>query len=86
MYTLIERYINNLSLHDLKNLAINKNINLSDEELTFSYNFIKTNWKNILNNHGIFDIEKYKDKFTEENFNKIKQLLKESLQKYSKYI
>lgn len=86
MYTLIERYINNLSLHDLNNLAINKNINLSDEELTFSYNFIKTNWKNILNNHGIFDIEKYKDKFTEENFNKIKQLLKESLQKYSKYI
>ena len=86
MYTLIERYINNLSLHDLNNLAINKNINLSNEELTFSYNFIKTNWKNILNNHGIFDIEKYKDKFTEENFNKIKQLLKESLQKYSKYI
>ena len=86
MYTLIERYINNMDIHDLNNLAITKNISLSESELDFSFKFIKSNWKNILTNHGIFDLDKYKDKFTEENFNKIKQLIKESLIKYSKYI
>ena len=86
MYTLIERYINNMNIYDLQNLAISKGIDLSQEELDFSFNFIKKNWKNILLSHGSFDIEKYKDNFSSENFIKIKQLIKESIVKYSKYL
>ena len=86
MYTLIERYINNMTIHDLNNLAIQKGIGLSDEELSFSYKCIKNNWQGILKNHGLIDIEKYKNNFSEENFNKIKLLLKDSLKKYSRYL
>ncbi len=86
MFVLIERYINNLTIHDFNNLAITKGIALSPEELDFSYTFVKKNWQTILSNHGIFDIDKYKDKFSEENFTKIKQLIKEYTIKYSNYL
>lgn len=86
MFILIERYIDNLTIQDLNNLAIGKGIYLSQEELEFSYDFIKKNWKTVLSNHGIFDIEKYKNRFTDENFTKIKLLIKEYSQKYSHYL
>ncbi len=86
MFILIERYIDNLTIQDLNNLAIGKGIYLNQEELEFSYDFIKKNWKTVLSNHGIFDIEKYKNRFTDENFTKIKLLIKEYSQKYSHYL
>lgn len=86
MYILIERYINNLTINDLNYLALNNNINLSSDELNFSFAFIKKNWKTILGNHGVFDIEKYRSHYTVENFEKIKQLYKELKIKYSNYL
>ena len=41
MFNIIERYINNMSVDDVRNFAISKNINLSDDELNFTYNFVK---------------------------------------------
>ena len=86
MFVLIERYMNNMTVFDLKNLAITKGIDLSDEELDFSYKFIQNNWRTILSNHGVFDIDKYRDKFSPDNFLKIKQLIKESTIKYSRFL
>lgn len=86
MFNLIERYIDNLSPEGLNNLAIGKGIYLSPEELEFSYNFIKKNWKTVLSNHGIFDIEKYRNQFSPENFTKIKMLIKEYTLKFSHYL
>lgn len=86
MFILIERYLDNLTVHDLNNLAISKGIYLSEEELNFSYEFVQKNWKTILSNHGIFDIEKYKDKYSQDNFIKIKKLIKEYTMKYSNYL
>lgn len=75
-----------MDIHDLNNLAISKGIGLSNDELEFSYLFIKKNWMNILSNKGLFDIDKYKDKYSEINFNKIKSLYKELLLKYGSYL
>lgn len=86
MFVLIERYINNMSIHDLNNLAISKGIGLSKDELEFSYNYIKKNWKNVLSNYNLFDIDKYKDKFSEDNFTKIKKLIREYTIKYGNYL
>lgn len=86
MFVLIERYINNMDIWDLQNLAISKGIDLSKEELDFSFSFIKKNGKNILNNYNAFDINKYKDKFSEENFMKINKLYKDLLFKYGRYL
>lgn len=86
MFILIERYIDNSTIQDLNNLAIGKGIVLCPEELEFSYDFIKKNWKTVLSNHGKFNVEKYKDRFSEENFTKIKMLIKEYTLKYSHYL
>lgn len=86
MFILIERYIDNMSIYDLNNLAISKGIGLSQDELNFAFNFVKKNWKSIFSNKVIFDIDKYQDKFSEENFIKIKNLYKEVLIKYGSYL
>lgn len=86
MFILIERYINNMTINDLNNLAISKGIGLSSDELEFSYNFIKQNWKTVLTNYSLFDFDKYKDKYSEENFVKIKQLIKQYTIKYGSYL
>lgn len=86
MFVLIDRYINNMSIYDLNNLAISKGIDLNTEELSFSYDFIKKNWKNVLSNYNLFDFDKYKDMYSEENFIKIKKLIKEYTIKYGNYL
>ena len=86
MFILIERYIDNLTIEKLNAFAISKGINLSDNELNFSFKFVKNNWKTILSNHGLFDIDKYKNYFSEENFTKIKLLIKEYTLKYGSFL
>lgn len=86
MFILIERYINNLSKEELNNFAIKENIYLNETELDFSYNFIKKNWKSVLSNFSLFDINKYKKNYTEENFIKIKQVIKKYTIKYGNYL
>jgi len=86
MYILLERYIDNLSIHDMNLWAMQHDLVLSRKELNFCYEFVKKNWKTILAQHGIFDVEKYKGNFSEENFGKIKVLIKEARLKYGKYL
>lgn len=86
MYNLLERYVNNLSIEKVKEFALNKNILFSDEELNFTYKFIKKNWQDILANHGMFDINRYQYHYSEENFKKLVLVYKEALQKYSTYL
>lgn len=86
MFILIERYIDKMSMQDLNHFAVNNGVSLSAEELDFTYRFVKQNWKTILSNHGIFDIEKYKGHYSEENFVKIKKLIKEYTKKYGSYL
>ena len=87
MYNLIiSKYLDSLTIDKLNSLAIENNIYLSNEELLFSYNFIKNNYKEVLNNHSNFDINKYRNYFSEENYKKIKDLIDEYYLKYKKYL
>lgn len=86
MFILIEKYIDKLTINDLNNLALNKDIHLSPEELDFSYHFIKKNWQSVLSNYNLFDINKYKNMYSEENFIKIKKLIREYTIKYGHYL
>ena len=87
MYNLIiSKYLDNLTIDKLNILALDNNIYLSNEELLFSYNFIKNNYKEVLNNHSSFDISKYRNYYSEENFKKIKDLIDEYYPKYKKYL
>lgn len=75
-----------LTKEDVNNFAIKNNVNLSEEELDFTYDFVLKNWRTILSNHGMFDISKYKEKFSLENFNKIQVLLRQYTLKYRDYL
>ena len=86
MYNIIERYMSMLKKEDVFNFAVSKNIFLSNEELNFTYEFIKKNWQDIVKNPNLFEIERYKNKFSEENFKKVKQLFKEYHQKFGSFL
>lgn len=86
MYILIERFIDKLKKEQINEFALKNNIILNESELDFSYNFILKNWRFILSNHGEFDLSKYKQQFTEENYFKIVELIKVLKNKYSNYL
>ena len=86
MNRIIENYINNLSKEKVLEFASSKNILLSNEELDFTYNFIKKNYKTILSNPSLLNMEAYKSKFTKENYSKIIRLIDEYYTKYHKII
>ena len=69
MFNIIGAYINKF--------AVSKGATLSNEELEFTYSFIKKNWKDILKNPSIFDIERYSKYYSKDNFIKVKQVFNE---------
>ena len=81
MFNLIERYINRMTKEDINNFAISKDIHLSNEELDFTYDFVKKNYQSFLANP-----QRYKDHYTKENFSKITKVFSEYFQKYSNYL
>lgn len=83
MFNIIEAYIKKLNKNDIRNFSSSKGANLSDEEIDFTYNFIIKNWQEIIKNPSIFDIDRYKNHYKEENFIKIKQVFNEYLHKFN---
>lgn len=79
---IVDLYVRNLRGEDVVNFANRNGINLSKEEADFTYNFIKSNYKEVLKNKNSFDLNEYKEKFSEENFKKIENLIK----KYISYL
>ena len=86
MYNLISRYMSNLSKEEVNNFAIKKNVNLSNEELDFIYIFIKKNWEQVIKNPKLLNLERYQNRFTPENFIKIKKLFTEYSSKYQAFL
>ncbi|MBQ6686963.1 MAG: hypothetical protein IJN03_00375 [Bacilli bacterium] len=86
MFNLISRYMQNLSIEQVNTFALSKNINLSEDELKFTYDFVKKNWEKVIGNPNLLHLERYKEKFSEENFIKIKKLFNEYSQKYRNYL
>lgn len=82
MFNIIGAYINRLTKEDVRNFSLSKGANFSEEEINFTYDFIKKNWKDVLKNPSIFDIDRYKGHYSNENFLKIKQVFNEYLQKF----
>lgn len=86
MFNLIEKYMNKMTVNDVNNFAISKGVNLSNEELQFTYEFIKKNYKTILGNPSLLNLDLYKNKFSSENFEKVKKILNEYYTKYQRFL
>ncbi len=78
--------MNNLTKEKILEFANSKNIFLNQEELDFTYIFIKKNYKTILNNPTLLNMDLYKDRFSEENFIKINGIINEYYTKYHNII
>ena len=86
MRNMINRFMNNLTIEDVNNFAISKGITFEENELLFTYEFIKKNWEVMIDNPKLFNIDRYKNNFKEETFLKVKKLFNEYFQKYSNYL
>ena len=82
MFNMVDKFMQNLTQEQVNNFAQSKNVNLTNEELNFTYTFVKKNYKEILKNPALFDIDRYQNKYSEENFKKIKKVYIEYLSKY----
>ncbi len=82
---LIENYINNMTINDIIMFSKKENILLTNEEYDKIFNYIKSNWKSLINNQ-----EKVEN-FLNENFDfekkdKIYNLFLKYQKKYSSYL
>lgn len=68
MYNIVKSYVSVMKKEDIRKFATKNNLIASNEEIDFIYDFIKNNYENILKNPNSFDLNKYKDKFSNENF------------------
>ena len=85
MLNLVKNYINNLNINDLEKFLKSNNIYLNDNELKYTYSFIKKNYEAIYYNPNL-DLSKYKSYYTENNFNKILNLIEKYKKKYINYL
>lgn len=74
--------MNNLSIEQVRGFAIKNNVSLSEQELLFTYQFVKKNWEQILSNPNMLKLERYRNQFSEENYKKIERLIAFYYQKY----
>ena len=81
MNNLIRSYIKNLSEEDVRSWSARKGILLTDDEAEYAFKYIKNNYDNVLNNPASFKIEDHEKKFSEENYQKLKELVKEYITK-----
>ena len=86
MYNLIKAYMGRITIDDVNKFAISKNVYLSPDELNFVFDFIKKNWEQVIRNPQLLNLERYKDHFSTENFEKIKRLFLEYSARYSSLI
>ena len=86
MYNLIKAYMGRITIDDVNKFAISKNVYLSPDELNFVFDFIQKNWEQVIRNPQLLNLERYKDHFSTENFEKIKRLFLEYSARYSSLI
>jgi len=78
----INEHIKKLTKEDILEFATKYNIYLSKNELDFIYSFVKNNNQEIINNPKSFNLNNYKNHFSENNFQKLNILFN----KYSNYL
>lgn len=81
MFQLIKNYVSKMTKEDVVAFTNKNGIYLNDSELDFVYRFIKKNYEAMYANPNI-DLSRYKDHFSEENYNKMMKLINEYKSKY----
>jgi len=85
MFVLLKNYIEKMTVEDVDNYAKRNDIYLSDNELDFTYNFIKKNYEALYANPNI-DLSRFKSNYSLENYEKIIKLINNLKIKYAQYL
>lgn len=75
MLNIVKNYISCMKKDDIVKFANKNNLTVTTSELDFIYSFIKENYEYYLKNPNALDITKYKDKFSQENYEFINNLI-----------
>lgn len=81
MFQLIKNSISNMTKEDIVKFTQKNGIFLSESELDFTYRFIKKNYEALYANPNV-DLSKYKENYTEENYQKMMKLIAQYKSKY----
>lgn len=81
MFQLIKNYISRMTKDDIVKFTQKNDIFLSEQELDFTYRFIKKNYEALYANPNV-DLSKYKNNFSEENYTKMMKLIAEYKSRY----
>lgn len=79
---LIKNYINNLKINNIKQFAINNNINLNNDEINIIYDVIKNNYKDILSDNYDNSFKILKNNLNEKSYEQIEKLFFKYKEKY----
>ena len=85
MNILIKKYINNLTIDKLNEFMIRNDINLSNDELIFLLELVKTNVDDILVNSSKY-LDIIKNKININEFNKLENLFLYYKNRYQGYL
>ena len=86
MINLVEKFMDRLTIDEVNNFAIKKGVHLTESELEFTYNFVKKNWKNVLANPTLLNLDRYSNIYSSSNLQKIKVIFNEYSQKYQRFL
>ena len=86
MFGMIDNFMKCITKEDVNKFAKSKYVFLDEEELTFTYDFVKKNYKEMLKNPSLFKIDRYKNKYKGNNFEKIKKVYIEYFSKYQRFL
>ncbi len=81
----IKKYINYLTIDDIKSFCEKENISYLDSELPFALNYIKNNYKTILNNPD-FTLQDIKPHLSNNTYEQVKCIYLNYLKKYKDYL
>lgn len=81
MNLFIEQYVKKMTIDDIKSFLNKQEIKIDNNDITFFYNLIKTNWQDIIKNPTDY-LKIIKEKVSKEDYNKIYNLYI----KYSNYL
>ena len=74
MTNLIKKYIDKLTIEDIKNYSLKNNIILSQQELIFIYDIIKNDYNKLLSNDYEEILDKLKNNLSTDNYYKVTNL------------
>ena len=71
MTNLIKKYIDKLTIDDIRKYSLKNDISLNQQELNFIYNTIKNDYNKLLSDNYTEILDKLKKNLSKDNYDKI---------------